>query len=289
MKLFNHPAESDRFFEDIFALLVQHIDRIDFCYTFFTKEQESSKISIYCNGQTPVQNLLPIKLIEKHLFNSYPHLCAWRFLESNPSYRSVPIHVDMFQSEITSAWLKVRAMPGFHVFSKGDECNAYISTADMLLKLINNRLFRARKGLYPEDIQSVLSELPLKITSHFLGLKYLSNMVPSFPRQIDFTDKMGHPMIFLLKEMRHVDVTNEAYENSPLWRCMRNYAYRFDGCVKFFNAERDYSLLKEGDAMTYSGPESEKVARTIEKTGYPVKTLPPEKLLSEYHYRKIHH
>jgi len=289
MKLFNNPAESDHFFEDLFALLVPYIERVDFCYTYFTKDQTSMNVSIYGNGPTPVNCLSPIKLIEQHLLNSYPHLCAWQFLDSVPSSKSMPIYVDMFQSETTQAWLKVRSATGFSVFSKGDECNAFISVADMFLKIINNRLFKARKGLYPDDIEGILRELPSKVFTHFLGYKYLSNIVPTFPRQIDLREKMKHPMIFLMKEPKNAAVPNEAYEDSPLWRCMKNYAFNADGCVKFFNAEHDHSLLKEGDVITYSGPESERAAKIIQRTGYPVTIMPPEKLLSDHYYRKIQH
>lgn len=281
MSLFNNPAESDEFFENFFKAVASRIKHLDIFYTYFPKNQPPS-ISIYGRGQTPVETLSPIKFIENKLINAYPHNCAWRFVETHSEFKDNQIFLDHFQSEVTQSWFALQNLPNIHIFLKGDECNCAISTADILLKIINNRLFRAKKGLYPNDLEDILPEVSDRLTSHFLGAKYLQYLVPVFPKQINFEDKIKHPIIYLLREPESPIVTRKVSESSPLWACIQNLAFQYDGCVKFFDPNTDYKKIKPGDIMTYMGPEGEKAASIYLKMGYKVKVIPPEQILSEY-------
>jgi len=281
MSLFNNPAESDEFFEGFFKAVAPRIRHLDVFYTYFPKNQPTS-ISIYGKGQTSVETLSPIKFIENKLINAYPHNCAWRFIETHSEFKDNQIFLDHFQSEVTQSWFALQNLPNIHIFLKGDECNCAISTADILLKIVNNRLFRAKKGLYPDDIKNALPEVSNRLTSHFLGAKYLPYLVPVFPKQINFEDKIKHPIIYLLREPESSIVTKKVSESSPLWACIQNLAFQLDGCVKFFDPNTDYRKIKPGDIMTYMGPEGEKAASIYLKMGYKVKVIPPEQILSEY-------
>ena len=281
MSLFNNPAESDDFFEDFFKEIVDSIKHLDVFYTYFPKNQPQS-ISIYGKGQTPVEELSPIKFIENKLNNAYPHCCTWRYIEAHPEFKENPIFLDHFQSEVTLAWFTIQHLPNVFVFLKGDECNCGISTADIILKIINNRLYRSRKGLYPDHLKGILPEVADRLTSHFLGLKYLPYLVPIFPKKINIDDKIKHPVIYLIREPGSFAASRRVSEASPLWNCIQNFAFQLDGCAKFFDPNTDFRKMKEGDFMTYMGPEGEKAASIYVKMGYKVKIIPPEKILSEY-------
>jgi len=284
MSLFSNLAESDQFFEDFLKEIVPSIRHLDIFYSYFPKNQQSS-ISIYVEGPTPVERLTPIKFIERKLLNAYPHYCVWKYVDAHPEFKDVPVFVDHFQSEVTLAWLTIQNLHNIFVFLKGDECNCAISTADVMLKVINNRLYRKRKGLYPDDLKEILPELNNKITSHFLGPKYLNYLKPRFPKQIKVDEKIKHPIIYLIREPNSSAVSRKAVEYSPLWNCIQNFAFQLDGCAKFFDPATDFRRIREGDIMTYLGPEGQRAALLYSKMGYKIKVVPPEKILSEYVYK----
>jgi len=228
MSLFNNPAESDEFFEGFFKAVAPRIRHLDVFYTYFPKNQPTS-ISIYGKGQTSVETLSPIKFIENKLINAYPHNCAWRFIETHSEFKDNQIFLDHFQSEVTQSWFALQNLPNIHIFLKGDECNCAISTADILLKIVNNRLFRAKKGLYPDDIKNALPEVSNRLTSHFLGAKYLPYLVPVFPKQINFEDKIKHPIIYLLREPESSIVTKKVSESSPYGRAFKTWPFNSMG------------------------------------------------------------
>ena len=122
--------------EDAICRIVQalepFINYIDIYSAFYQKEF----ISIY--GQAQGQRLDPLTFIDK-TENSFAHVCAWWYWKSCRVFDETQYEyqIDHFQGKTTPAWREfAQSKPKVSVYYSGSECNALVSLADLILKLI---------------------------------------------------------------------------------------------------------------------------------------------------------
>lgn len=87
----------------------------------------------------------------KELSISYPHCCAWKLLRDNKFGDETLLLLDFFQGEVTRAWEEIKNNTQVKVGT--DDTNPFIASADILTKLVDNRLYITKGGLRIQDIK----------------------------------------------------------------------------------------------------------------------------------------
>ncbi len=263
-----------KFLEDFFKGIRDHVDSITIYYTTIPSTK-IPRIKKYGADKTGVDFADPITFL-KELEPSYPHCCAWRYINEHPEDALTPINIDYFEGELTDAWKQIRTLPNIRVYIAGDECNCYISTADIITKLVDLRLYKKRMTLYKTCISDCFPDYDCKID--FIDqLRFIS---PISREKIDISTKLAHPVIFILKEGLHAEVVGPAKERdvialSPLMNKVFDKSFEVDGCAKFFDVSRDRKLIEDGDYFLCLGDKGLETANYLNNLGYKFQILLP--------------
>lgn len=258
------------FLEEFFNEIRSSLTNLEIYYTTIPSTKVP-KIKKYGADKTGVELIDPISFL-KELSPTYPHCCAWAYINEHPEDAMTPIHIDYFEGEITDAWKQIRSLPNIKVYVAGDECNCYISAADMIAKIIDLRLFSKRYTLYKTCIKECFPEATI------LFIDQLKSIVPVSKEKIDVGSKLAHPIVFLLKEGMHEEVVGSAREShvigsSPIMDRILKLAHDAGGCYKFFDINIDQKLIQEGDYFVYFGAKGLETANYLRSIGYKIKPL----------------
>ena len=83
-------------------------------------------------------------------------------------FSDLEMHIDGFRSKYTKGWDVVKSKASTKIFYKGDECNPFITCADIIAFLVDAMLDKGRLKLFPEDVKSVLRPYKFDTTVLFL-------------------------------------------------------------------------------------------------------------------------
>lgn len=207
------PNHYKEFFDDFYqSLIIDQISELDVFYSLFFKK-DTPEIRIYGRDESGIEKMGIIPFIDK-LNPSYPHVCAWRYLEQHKKFNGA-LHLDHFTGSITEAWETIDGKDNIFIYFMGDCCNPLIATADLVVRYIDIQLRYKQRRLYPEYIAEVLPGYEGKLSTHFLGQKFLSNIRPISKTPINPTSKIKHPIIFIVKEKPKVLEKRGCYYPSP--------------------------------------------------------------------------
>ena len=225
----------------------------------------------YGRDKGGVESMPPVEFL-KELSNSYPHCCAWKNLRDNKIENGSLLLLDFFQGEITRAWDELKSFP--HVRIGTDETNPFIATADILTKLVDNRLYVTKGGLNMQDIRACFKQREPKV----VFLDDLEFIVPIRRDKIDFRRLLLHPAVFILKEGIESKTMGEATERniielSPAFQKILNFASSRNAYYKFFNAKTDMNLVRDGDYFVYFGENSMKSGIWLKALGYKINVV----------------
>jgi len=197
----------------------------------------------------------------RYINPSFVELCAWKYLQENGSGKTLLL--DHFQSRETKASQDIiaEAQEGrLLIFPNGDTCNPFISTADLLAKLVDARLYRNHLKLSEDGIVESFGNVAFSLKTQFIGQPDLPNIVPWTRRMSDMSRAIAHPMYFIVldsslppKKARHL------FEDSPTMDHVINAAFDSEGAYKFFDMDIDSNIIQDGDVFITTASESEKV------------------------------
>jgi len=265
------------FIEEFFKRVADLLKNVIIYYTTIpsTKVPQVKK---YGADKTGVQLVDPITFL-KDLEPSYPHCCAWKYESDNPKDIDTPLFIDYFEGELTDAWKQISALPNIRIYTAGDQCNCYISTADIVTKLVDLRLYAKHMTLYKTCIQDCFPDFDIEI--RFIDeLKFIT---PISREKIDVRTKLAHPMIFIMKEGVYTDIVGPAKERdiiafSPLMDKILDKAYDIDGCAKFFDAKGDQKFIVKGDYFLCLGNKGLKMSKYLQNLGYDIEIISAKEL-----------
>lgn len=232
-----------------FNEIAPHIESINVFYTLFNptikmrwmgyKEKElKHKLS---------KPYLEFDEILDKVVNYFPAICVWRikdFLNEN----NISCHLDNFSLQPCDAWKEIKDMP-LKVFFSGDKCNPLISTADIVINLLQLRLAKARKFYQYGNFRSILPELNNKVFECSISHRHYNSISPLDNKLINLRDYMQHPIIYILNESEFID-SNELKSDSIMDK-VYNLAYAKCGCVKIYDKKEDKRHIKDGDYIIY--------------------------------------
>jgi len=234
---------------------------------------------------------IEIKTIDflRKLSPSFVYLTAWS-MGGKWDLSKYDVLLDGFRSKETYAWNQLIEMSNPKVFPKGDECNPFISFADILAFLTDIKLYNAKKDkrqLNPDNIAQAWDDYDFDINVRFLDESGLKNYKWHKNDLIDYNKFLARPALFLmidsiekigLKEEKDIDPAQTELEVPDIkpqkfrqvlrkmepFHSATHYAYLKGGCVQFFDRYTDADKIQDGDIIVYMGRNSKHIAETYQ-------------------------
>lgn len=196
----------------------------------------------------------------------FSYLTAWSYFGTERP--QCHVQVDAFTSKSTTAWDDLIPKSPT-VFPHGDECNPYISCADIVAFLTDVKLYKARLHLRNETVPAVWTGYPISVSARYLDAHveskicwYADEMIqthPFFPRHMTF---------FLVDELSTVvpntispDIKfKQLVRETQAYSDVANWAYHQGGGFQGFDAVSDARRIREDDTLVYIGEKSKSFA-----------------------------
>jgi len=245
--------------------------------------------SVFVGGlKCPTEQKPTAKFIDA-LGPMFSYLTAHSYLYTNGFSISsdVKMHIDAFRSYRTRAWETILSCTKPQVFWKGDECNPFISCADILAFLTDVKLYDQRLKLEPNDIERAWNMYDFDVKTNFYDEKSLS--VYSWPTKenIDYTQFVAKPTVFLAVDeieklsygeeqeeslSEQIGVSNktgvrkfhQVIKQTDVYYSAIRYAYQKGGSMKIFKRSEDMHMVQDGDVFVYVGDNSKRIGQTFQ-------------------------
>ena len=207
----------------------------------------------------------------------FSYMTAWKYLGVG-SHASEKIIIDGFHGKRTPAWDDVIKRTSPKIYSHGDECNPFISVADIIAFLTNIKLWDNRLRLTPQNIEQVWKGYSFKTDTRFLDKKILSKIKWYSNQHIELSSHYARPIVFLTVDGYKTDYLKRlnVYAEATILARQEN------GCVQGFDKAIDSPKIRDGDIFVYAGEESTKTAHTL-KDMYQIEILPFKELKGKIH------
>ena len=153
----------------------------------------------------------------------YSYITAWKVVKE-VNLKFVDVHIDNFEGERTLAWDELNKHCKVVAFPKGDQCNPFISTADIILDYINYRMRTDNIRLDRAKIADLLHKMGIERYSVFYsGGQDIKHLVPKTDEKIPQDSNCVCPLVYITNEGL---ITKEArwIENSPMHQIMLRFA-----------------------------------------------------------------
>jgi hypothetical protein len=265
--------DTPRFMDELLSTLSAEIKQVDIFYTYYPMAKVP-KIAVFSRSGKEVRT--PVEFIDL-IYNSYPHICAWGYLNAYPKTVNYEYRLDYFEGYGAPTWESIKTLPNLNIYYGGDECNALIATADIVSRVTDDKLKERRYSLNGESIKAVLSPIFKggSVETHFLGPKgeYLSSMAPDIKMPINVRPKLKRPIVFLVRSEK---AEKEIIEWSPVFCRVVDYASNADYAIKFFDLSRDIHIITENDIFVPLNGE-DKIDR-LKKLGFKINVLTEKEL-----------
>lgn len=255
---------------DVFESLLDHVKMVNFYYTYLSTKK-TPVVRLYGSEKSGIEEVPTLEFINK-ISPAYPHYCAWKYVMDAPS-NDFRLQLDYFEGEVTKAW-QVIENANLNVFYAGDEIYPSLATADIFLRVLDERMSHynqytknsSQKALLTKDcIETCFHELEEKgkLRICYLGERELKYLVPFSKKMINASSKIKRPLIFVVaKAPPEIKHCSEFIRVSPLWNLICEFAYQKQGCIKFidFKSDEDRKILSDGGIAICIGKESRELA-----------------------------
>jgi len=231
------------FIEDFISAMSPYISRIDICYSYFPSAI-TPRIFVYKDTHPRWYDPNSfLKLIQ----NSYVHICAWRYLQVHPDCKDYEFHLDHFQGRVTPAWEAIRDKDNLYLYNSGNECNCFISSADLILRHIQNRLIGA---MVRKSVCQCFADIVdgTHVDTYWLGPKkdYLNNIAPNKDIDADTIPRIKHPIFVIAWQSPSNRASDkDTFEWTGTYSKIMEMAYENNGCVRFWDPKQGPNIIDE--------------------------------------------
>jgi hypothetical protein len=242
--------------------------RINIVYSTLNPSRLKEGIKLYGVSGFPVRKIPVMRFLDL-LDDYFLYISVWKVLRIS-QFSKVKILLDDLQGEITNSWNELIKGNIVNIIPRGDSCNCFISSADMVVRFIDEKLKKERLKLQETDIRKVLNDINVTESSNviYVGHSDLKDIVPIYKRKLPLYKYYTRPMIFILKEGT-IDVEKEYIQESPHWEKLLTFASLNSTGIKFLDYKKDRGILKEGDFLVYIGNKGKEQAKyLIEGLGF---------------------
>ncbi len=250
------------------SVLAENEININAVFTTFNTQLLPEGIKKYGTGRYPLETKKPLEFLDE-LTEFYPYIATWK-VSKTAFLKGINLYLDSFTGEFTKAWGELCTHHKVYVIPKGDSCNPFISSADLVTKYIDEYLSQNHLPLNEPSIKLSFNACgATKAHTFYVGHGELDNIVPIRKEKINLLDHYKRPMIYILKE-QIIQSETDFIEKSPLWNKLLNFACNKNSGIKFISYEEDHRNIKDGDYLIYLGDQGKKQAEYLKKLGYGV-------------------
>jgi len=276
--------EKNLIIEEFIRIISPDIEKIHVFYTLFSKKripepEVYGRLAHRKQIKLSKSTMTYEELLKKHLVQCFPIICAWRitpYMKAN----TIEFHMDAYQGKLCEAEEDVIKL-GFkkRIFVSGDMCNPVISTADLVLQLLDFRLAVQNKYLIFENIRPALPEFGDKVMAYPILNKHLPKITPIDTENMEIDKYMQHPIFWIFKGDSIIN--SETLKSSKMYRCLVDYASANMGTVKLFSASKDIRNFEKGDFGVYLENRGKEQIQSYVKLDKPFKLFDLNLLYSE--------
>ena len=225
--------QSTDFIEDFLKLISKYIQRIDVYYSYFP---EDITPRVWTFRDTHPRWYTPDRFISL-IQNSYVHIAVWRYLQLHPDCKEYEFHVDYFQGKNTPAWEEIRDKSNMYLFNSGCECNCYISSADLFLRRIQDKLTGT---LLRRSVRQCFEGITngTHVDAYWLGPKkeFLNYIAPNKDIDANTYSRIKHPIFIIAHQNPSGKASDkDTFEWASNYSKIMEKAYENNGCVRYWD------------------------------------------------------
>lgn len=242
-------------------------------------EEIHSKKIIPIYGASSGRELVTVSRFLGMIENIYPALCAWKLTRVTKIFNQHFL-LDNLEGEECKAWTELITNNHVELVPRGDQCSAYISASDMMLRCIDSMLDRKHLFLTGDNIAQVAEVICGhreddygRMHIHSISNPDLPMISPTVPKKIHSEAFTKHPAIFVFNEKFGTALaTTERteIENSPMMSELYGKAYSLDGGIAFYHPDISTRMMKQGDLFVSYGDNGKKKYKELRRMGYPL-------------------
>jgi hypothetical protein len=261
------PAFCESLFDHIAEL------RIYFCYF------DRPFVAAYGRGHG--ERFHPRDFIDKNQ-DLLLHVCALLYAKESERPEET-IQMDHFESHTTPAWRTLTKLGcGLQIYYSGGECNALISLADQVLRIIELHQYGWVDP--PSILRPIREHLPqvskkLKFNEVGKSDEEMNLLTPDLELGVAKESYLKHPIFFLLWNPSHPRKDSRpAFEWSPVYNATMSKAFDGDGCVKTFAGVEEHIFWdKSRDYLVSWSPMEDQLVAELRQMGFDLPTILTEK------------
>lgn len=275
----------------------ENIGFLDLYYSYFknktlahTEKENHDQVTDFVNiyyeepeGSEQVSAIKFLNIIEP----AYPAICAWGYMSRNPSCVNNIFIMDHFSARPSKLWDQLKDIKSMQVVYDGGKCNYLISTADLYLACIEERIKKENLALNRSIHKILHPDFGGKFETTFLGTKYLYNISPAKKSEINLQSKLQHPIFYVFTEgndyfskLFTINRLSESafLETTPFLEGVFNLAAKQNGSVKFYDPARDNQYILPQDKFYYYGQNGLNKIQELKKVGFTNETYSAENI-----------
>lgn len=227
------------------------------------------------------QEIIPtVRFIEK-LGPGFSYMTAlgyvWRHKDTD--FEGMEMHIDAFSSKHTTAWDIVKSKAPVSIFYKGDECNPFISCADIIASHVDDMISVHRAKLHDVQVKRVLSPYSFDTTVSFFDKNSIPYCTWKMNQTINPSKYLKRPIVYLAVDRLVAEDLDQEQDKpaadksrrsrgkirqTELYQAALKYAYRENGCMKIFNPTEDKAIIRSGDIYIHAGQHSKRMSATLQ-------------------------
>lgn len=188
----------------------------------------------------------------------FSYITAWNYLHVGKRDDET-ILVDGFRGKITYGWEDLLRKTTPIVYPHGDECNVFISTADMVASLTDKKLYDNYLRLTPDDIIKVWGNYSFKVEVRFLDINVIPQIRWVSNEPINVASFHAKPTIF----MKADGYRTEEIKKLSVYPDATLLARKLNACLQGFDKQTDTEKVRDGDLFIYAGKDAEATAMTL--------------------------
>jgi hypothetical protein len=256
--------------ESFLAKIEPHIEKIHVFYTLFS-EKRLKKVKVY--GRLAKEKHIKLanptrtyrQLLSEHLVNCFPGICAWRLMRYL-SPEGIQFHLDSYEGHICEAQEELdRSNFTRFTYPSGDCINPVISTADLLIALLDHRLEEKNLPLLFENLRLIMPEFKERLLAYPILNKHLPKITPIDKIPVDNLSNLKRPIYWVFKGEELLSA--DELKRSRTYRNLLDYVGYHGGCVKLFSKSKDCETIKGGDYGVYLNPKGLELIKSYAKIG----------------------
>lgn len=249
-------SKAYRLSEELLKSIEHLIDSVSFTFVVLPPKQVPViEVGGFKSAKKEVDTFTFLRMLSVY----FSYIAAWNYFGIE-KHQNDKIIIDGFHGKRTTAWDELEKITKPTVYPHGDECNPFISTADMIASLTDKKLYDNYKKLNPENLLEVWDGHSFAVEyPHFLAESVLQRIKWYTEDHIDLNEYYARPMIFMKADGYKTDDIKKlvVYPKTTI------LANKLKGCIQGFDKDIDSPKLRDGDYFLYAGKESAELANTI--------------------------